>query len=208
MSILITAPTILELAPIEQGLKDILQIDFHTTGIGLLPTVYNLSKILCKKKYSYIFQIGIAGTFNPSLSLGSTCIVGSEQLAHQLLEDTIGNVYPLPPMLTINTPLDCPLIKHIHLIENIPIVRGLTVTILTEQKASISQRIVRYSCDIETMEGAAFHYVCLQENVPFIQMRGVSNKVGCRNKAEWKVKEALNAIAINLKQIITHLPCL
>jgi futalosine hydrolase len=48
------------------------------------------------------------------------------------------------------------------------------------------------------MEGAALHYVCREANIPFIQLRAVSNYIGERNKANWKIKEAVD----NLNQAI------
>ena len=47
--------------------------------------------------------------------------------------------------------------------------------------------------DIETMEGAALHYVALLESIPFLQLRCISNKAEPRNRATWKINEALEA---------------
>jgi futalosine hydrolase len=44
------------------------------------------------------------------------------------------------------------------------------------------------------MEGAAFHYVCLQEGMPFAQVRSISNYVEPRNRSAWKIKEAVIAL--------------
>ena len=41
------------------------------------------------------------------------------------------------------------------------------------------------------MEGAALHYVCLMEKIPFLQIRSISNYVGERNKRNWNMKEAI-----------------
>ena len=43
---------------------------------------------------------------------------------------------------------------------------------------------------VESMEGAALHYVCLMEKIPFLQIRSVSNVLGDRDKSRWKIKEA------------------
>jgi futalosine hydrolase len=57
------------------------------------------------------------------------------------------------------------------------------------------------------MEGAALHYVCLQENIPFLQIRSISNRVGERDKAKWEFKEAIKnlnkELAVLLKEITT-----
>ncbi|MGL4955833.1 MAG: hypothetical protein ACRC9X_01485 [Bacteroidales bacterium] len=206
MAILVTAPTILELTVVEKYLKHLPQLEFRVTGIGLLPCVYNLTKLLLQNTYTYVFQIGIAGTFTPTLPLGSACVVGKESLAHQLAEDTNGNLQALPPFLNINTPLHCPQAQMLSLSNNTPIVEGLTVSILTECANSIRERTSRYHCQIESMEGAAFHYVCLQQQVRFLQVRGISNLVGNRNKAEWCIDVALQSATLSLEQIITQLP--
>jgi futalosine hydrolase len=56
------------------------------------------------------------------------------------------------------------------------------------------------------MEGAAFHYLCLHEQVPFIQIRAISNMVGERNKLNWKMKEAVYNLNDKLIAIVKSLP--
>ena len=56
------------------------------------------------------------------------------------------------------------------------------------------------------MEGAAFHYVCLEAGVPFLQLRGLSNLVGDRNKSRWQMTTALNSVRDALFLTIDRLP--
>jgi futalosine hydrolase len=44
---------------------------------------------------------------------------------------------------------------------------------------------------IESMEGAALHYVCLMENIPFLQIRSISNYIGERNKKKWDMMDSI-----------------
>jgi futalosine hydrolase len=69
------------------------------------------------------------------------------------------------------------------------------VNLLTENPARVAARKSLYSADIETMEGAAFFFVCLRRQVKFLQLRGISNVVGVRDKAQWKTAEALENLA-------------
>jgi futalosine hydrolase len=55
------------------------------------------------------------------------------------------------------------------------------------------------------MEGAAFHYVCLMEQVPFIQFRAVSNYVAQRDKTKWKLKQAIQTLNDKLVFILQEL---
>ena len=63
----------------------------------------------------------------------------------------------------------------------------------------------KFSADIETMEGAAFHYVCLHQQINFLQLRSISNIVGERDKTKWKTKEAINNLNDELFKIIKNL---
>jgi futalosine hydrolase len=42
------------------------------------------------------------------------------------------------------------------------------------------------------MEGAAFMYSCLIHDVPFAQVRAVSNMVERRNRESWKISNAID----------------
>ena len=55
------------------------------------------------------------------------------------------------------------------------------------------------------MEGAALHYICLQEEIPFVQIRTVSNYVGERDKTKWKIKEAFENLNDELLKLIDQL---
>jgi futalosine hydrolase len=55
------------------------------------------------------------------------------------------------------------------------------------------------------MEGAALHYTCLMEKVPFIQLRSISNYIAERNKTKWDMKKSisnLNKALINFVEAI------
>ncbi len=58
---------------------------------------------------------------------------------------------------------------------------------------------------VESMEGAALHYVCLMENIPFLQIRTVSNLMGERDKTRWKIKEAIKSLNESLVYLIQKL---
>ncbi|HMR84510.1 MAG TPA: futalosine hydrolase, partial [Niabella sp.] len=55
---------------------------------------------------------------------------------------------------------------------------------------------------IESMEGAALHYVALMEKVPFLQIRGLSNYVGERDKSRWQMSEAITNLNGELLRIV------
>jgi futalosine hydrolase len=64
----------------------------------------------------------------------------------------------------------------------------------------------KFDADVESMEGAALHYVCLQQQQSFLQLRGISNAVGERNKEKWATGEAVTNLNKELKILIQNLP--
>jgi futalosine hydrolase len=84
---------------------------------------------------------------------------------------------------------------------NLPQVNAITVNQIITNKALLQKIATKYKPTIESMEGAALHYVCIQHNVPFVQIRGISNYVGERNKSKWKIKEAIR----NSNQVLIYL---
>jgi futalosine hydrolase len=59
------------------------------------------------------------------------------------------------------------------------------------------------------MEGAAFHFACLQEKIPFLQLRCISNYVEVRDKSKWNIPLAvknLNQVLVEVVEAMVHRP--
>jgi futalosine hydrolase len=56
----------------------------------------------------------------------------------------------------------------------------------------------KFDADIETMEGAAFFYSCLQLKIPFLQIRAISNFVEPRDKSKWNIPLALENLSTEI----------
>jgi futalosine hydrolase len=54
------------------------------------------------------------------------------------------------------------------------------------------------------MEGAAFMYACLIRGIRFAEVRAVSNIVEKRNRAAWKLGEAIDNLNAAALRIIDH----
>jgi futalosine hydrolase len=90
-------------------------------------------------------------------------------------------------------------------LDALPRVRGITVNTVHGDETSIAAVVRRLRPQVETMEGAAFMYACLMHDVPFAQIRAVSNVVERRNRSTWKVEEALDAIGSATLGIMTRI---
>jgi futalosine hydrolase len=81
-------------------------------------------------------------------------------------------------------------------------VNGITVNTVHGNDDSIARTTRRFSPDVESMEGAAFMYACMVQSVPFAQVRAVSNMVERRNRAVWKLDEAIAHLGAVARQIL------
>ncbi|MEX2582551.1 MAG: futalosine hydrolase [Gemmatimonadota bacterium] len=64
----------------------------------------------------------------------------------------------------------------------------------------------RYAALCETMEGAAYAHVAALYEIPFLELRGVSNLVEDRDTSRWMLREAADAAAAALPPIVGAWP--
>ncbi|WP_204349610.1 hypothetical protein, partial [Stenotrophomonas maltophilia] len=63
-----------------------LKVQFYQSGVGLLSSAVSLTRLIYEEKPDLILQVGIAGSFNPKLSIGKTVVVGEEIIADMGVE--------------------------------------------------------------------------------------------------------------------------
>ncbi len=186
------------------GIKDF-SVDFLVTGIGSTLTTYALTKKISIKKYDIIINAGIAGSFNTALKIGDVVNVYSDEFADLGIEDKneFFTLFEKGFIKKDELPFtDCKLSNPAELSLNLKNVSGITVNTTHGNKNSIELFKNKFKADIETMEGAAFFYVCLNENVKFLQIRAISNYVEERNNANWDIPLAINNLNEKLFELI------
>lgn len=185
-------------------------VKFHTHGIGLMMSTFHLCEIV-KSKPDLIIQCGLAGTFYEQINIGETVVVENEILGDTGAQDYDEqlDLFDLQLMNVNEFPFKNSLLKNVYVTNlktSLKKVTGLTVNLSSGNETTIALRKEKFKADIETMEGAALHYVCLQKEIPFIQFRAISNIVEPRNKANWKMKEAIESYTKAITEFIHQLP--
>jgi futalosine hydrolase len=196
MNIAIVAATEFELNGIAKKCNSTKHnIETCVHGVGLMASTYHLTKLV-KHKPNLIIQLGIAGSYTKSLQLGEVVFVKQEILGdtgaegHNELLDLFDlelqeeDVFPFKSKMLEN-PMQYPFFNRLKK------VRALTVALAAGTVQTIEWRQDKFKAQIESMEGAALHYICLQENINFVQCRGISNYVEPRNKANWQIPQAI-----------------
>ena len=189
---------------INKGLKSYLfenlKIDVLISGIGIPMTSYKLTKTIFNKKYDFVINAGICGSFNPKFSNG-TCV--------NVVQDEYADLGITNPDNSFNTLFvegfigknekpftNGKLISKIPVYDcKLPQVKGITVNSVSGNESQIQMRKDKFKPDIETMEGAAVASVCLTEGIDFIQIRSVSNPVEPRNKHNWDISLATESLS-------------
>lgn len=188
-----------------------LRVYFHQSGVGAMATTFSLTKLIAEEKPDLVVQAGIAGCFNTDMQLGKVVVVNKEiegntgveeggkwrDLFNMKLEKP--NYHPYQKKALPN-----PHIEALNLLK-LKMVTGITVSEVTTRKERIRQLAKKYEPVIETMEGAALHYVCRQTSTKFLQLRSISNYIGERDKSKWAMKEALNNLNAALLKYLDKL---
>jgi futalosine hydrolase len=196
MKVLVVAATAAEIGGLQASTTG---AKVHTliTGVGMLATAYALTRHLQQHQYDLVLQAGVGGSFDQGIALGELVMVTSERYGDLGAEDhddyidifDMGLVerdaHPHSAAQLVNP------LGEVHKTISLRQVSGLTVNTVSGNERTIARRAGQYGCAVESMEGAAFHYVCLHEGVQFAQVRSISNYVIPRDKSLWRMKDAI-----------------
>jgi len=186
-------------------------IDVLTTGVGMVATAAWCSRALAMQDYDMALNVGVCGSFDEAITAGTVVHVVTEQLPELGAEDDetflsvqdlkllANNEFPFQAGRLMNPgPPDNSVLLHL------PGVHGITVNTVHGHEQSIAA--VRHRCNpqVESMEGAAFMYACLIHQIPFAEVRAVSNVVEKRNRRAWKMAVAIDNLNETALRIIDH----
>ena len=195
MKILLVAATQNELPDsVPNGVEKIV------TGVGVAHTIYHLTKKINRKKYDLLINIGIAGAIDKGLQIGEVVEVIQDEFFAFGSEnhDEFLSVFELGLIEKNTHPFSNGKLHNLDTYTSLKKVSATTVQTTHGSLASVSRIPKLTDAQIETMEGAAFMYVCLMENIRFVQLRAVSNYVEPRNLKNWNIPGALENLHIQL----------
>ena len=217
MKIVLVAATQKEIEPTLLWIKENTSLSNHwvpdilITGVGLMNSCFSLTNYLYNTIPDLIVQVGIAGSFHNKLLPGSVVVVKEELMGDcGVWENNLWNdLFDMG--LDANNKgvwedkkLINPHKEMVHLLD-LQEVRSLTVNQVSSNPAIIHALYQKYQPDIESMEGAVFHYVCLKKKLPFLQIRAISNFVGDRNKANWQIQTAIEMLNTEIVHLLQKL---
>lgn len=176
------------------------------TGIGAVNTAQALTAALEVGRPDFVLQVGVGGAY-----AGSRLNVGDLAVATEENDGELGFLAPDGwhpadhigiPVLSKNRihyntfPLDADLARRAATMildarpDAAPAVRSgpfVTVQQCSGLAARGNELAARFNAICENMEGVAAAHVCTLYEVPFVELRGISNLVEDRNTLAWKL---------------------
>lgn len=190
------------------------QVDVVITGVGMVPTVYWVTRMLNINAYDYAINAGICGSFNKNFPIGQVYHVIEDSFPEVGAEDDDDflslrdlrlsdlNEFPYSDGIISN-----PFKGGNSIVDALPGAKSVTVNTVHGKEKSIRILQERIHCDLETMEGAAFFFACKMQNIPCFQIRAVSNYVERRNSSAWNIPLAVENLNQTLIQVLYEWKC-
>jgi len=165
------------------------QFDILISGVGMTATAFALGKHL-NSNYYLVLNVGIAGSFDQKIALGSLVNITEDVFAELGAEngddfisiDELG--FGKSTYFSNNSTVNL-------MVDDLPKVKGITVNKVHGNAKNITAILKRSAAQTESMEGAAVFYASAHANIPAIQIRSISNYVKPRNKNNWKINLAI-----------------
>ena len=169
-------------------------------GVGTSAAAAATSAVLAQGSFDAVLSVGIAGGFSGH-AIGSV-IVAPRSVAADLGCQVADRFLPLsemgfgadsyaadPRWLSLATARA----QSTRLVVQVGDIG--TVSTITGTAAGAATHAGRHSCAGEAMEGFAVAAAASLFGVPFLEVRTVSNAVGPRDTSQWRIGDALNALA-------------
>ena len=209
MRILIIAATETELMPLlPDSVAGTHTFDTLATGVGLLSSAISLIKKIHTQKPDLAIQTGIAGSLVDTLPIGEAVVVKTERIGDLGVSES-GSFASIFKM-GLADPDANPFVSggltnhHEQLLSltGLQIVDAVSVNEISTNPTRIQHYHKNLGASIESMEGAAFHQVCLEFSIPFVQIRSISNMAGVRDKSQWNIPLAIASSTLAVKTLI------
>ncbi|MBP0451277.1 futalosine hydrolase [Kitasatospora sp. RG8] len=171
-------------------------VDVLAGGVGPAAAAAAASAALCAHRYDLVVSAGIGGGFAPQAPVGSTVLAEAIVAADLGAEtpDGFADVTELGFGTVRHTPAPAAVALAAAALGAVTgtVLTVSTVTGSTGRAAALTAR--HPGAVAEAMEGFGVAEAAARHGVPAFELRTVSNPVGPRDRAAWRIGEALGAL--------------
>ncbi|MGP4005321.1 futalosine hydrolase [Streptomyces sp. 4N124] len=170
--------------------------DVLAVGVGPARAAATTATALARASYDLVISAGIGGGFQPSAPVGSL-VVADEITAADLGAETPDGFLPVTELgfgaVTHRPPES--LVRELAAAIGARTGAVLTVSTVTGTAARAAALLERHPTALaEAMEGFGVAEAAAAHGVPVLEIRAVSNPVGPRDRAAWRIGDALAAL--------------
>jgi futalosine hydrolase len=168
----------------------------EAVGVGPAAAAAGTARLLAAGRYRAVISAGIAGGFPGRAPVGAT-VLGDRSIAADLGAETPDGFLPVEELGFGHSVLaaDAGLVRALGGALPAAVVGDvLTLATVTGTAATAERLAARFPAAVaEAMEG--FGVATAAGEIPFAELRAVSNPIGPRDRAAWRLKEAFAALS-------------
>jgi len=206
--ILIVTAVQAEKEAVQKGIGDDPRFVVHDAGVGTSLAAAFTAKTLALEHFQLVISTGIAGGFTDKVEVCST-VLGTEIIAADLGVETQNGFQSIDTLGfgTNRLVAELPMVQRMYeaLQKNqLPVYSGpiLTVSTITGTADSANSLSLRYPEAVaEAMEGFGVATAATLFEIPVLELRTISNAIGPRDRENWKIRDALEALTSTFKVI-------
>ncbi|WP_449241001.1 futalosine hydrolase [Desulfoscipio gibsoniae] len=175
--------------------------DVLAAGVGSVAVAVSTAKMLVNTQYGLVVSAGIGGGFPGRAEVGSL-VLADKIVAADLGVETSEGFSCLDELglgatcIQVNPGLLQDMAEAL-LAAGLPVQIGPVLTVSTvtgtlDSAAELAKRVP--GATAEAMEGYGVAVAAHEQGVPVLELRAISNLVGPRDRAAWRIKEALGVL--------------
>jgi futalosine hydrolase len=170
-------------------------VELLVTGVGPVEAAYSIARAITRRSYRLLVNAGIAGAFDGAAQVGDGIAVADDALELDL-EDGSAIALPEGEVVADRAHSDPKLVAALRE-RGFAILAGITVTRVTASEET-ARRLAAKGAQAESMEGFAALRCAERAGIPAIELRGIANRVGSRDRSGW----SFAAGTAGLKQVL------
>jgi futalosine hydrolase len=168
----------------------------EVVGVGPAEAAAGTARLLATGHYRAVISAGVAGGFPGRAPVGAT-VLGARSIAADLGAESSEGFLPIEDLGFGRSRVDSDpaLVKALSaLLPDAVVGDVLTLATVTGTAATAERLAVRFPEAVaEAMEG--FGVAVAAGDLPFAELRAISNPVGPRDRAAWRLREAFAALS-------------
>lgn len=166
-------------------------VDLLVTGVGAVDAASATARALARRSYRAVVNAGIGGAFDGGATVGDGVAIAAEMMEFRL-ED--GRPIALPGGETIVERVDADSDLVSAMVQRgVAALHGITICAVTCTETT-ARRYAALGAQVESMEGFAVLRAAQLAGVPAIEVRGISNRAGDRDRSGWNFESGVRAL--------------